>query len=142
MAFFDADGQYNFTTIVEEMSDAKYLAVRQGYFPVEFKLDQELAKDRETKQRVVMEPAPAIRLTVLRPDGQVASGAKLEYLTPVPKRGGAYTTEKPTDTAGQTTLKYPGLGKQIRYKITPRSGTVADARRRFRAGGPLGLVKL
>lgn len=116
----DSDGQRDFTTIVPEMSTARFLATREGYYPREFKLSEELSPDRLVRQRIELEPAPLIELTVLTPDGKPAVGAQLKYLGP--KSRFAYREVKPADSAGKILFKYPELGELARFRITHTQG--------------------
>ena len=113
--------QENLTTIVPEMSDADFLAIREGYYPQQFKLDESLSPEKEVTKRIELQPAPLIELTVLDAEGKPAAGAKLEYLGPDSRH--AYWPIKPADGAGRISLKYPELGELARYRVTHDRGT-------------------
>lgn len=122
LAWLDAGGQQDLTTIVEEMSDARYLAGSLGYYPQEFRLSKRLVAGRTMTERVELKPAPPIRFTVLDPRGKPAAGAAFKLVGPEKMSLGSVRDVEPTDSQGQTTAQYPGLGDLATYEITHASG--------------------
>ncbi|WP_425396568.1 M56 family metallopeptidase [Aeoliella sp.] len=111
-----------FTTLIPEMSTAQFMATREGYYPVEFQLSEQLSPEKTVHQRVELKPAPSIELTILDANDTPVVGAQLEYLGP--NLRGSYSPVKPSDDAGKIALKYPELGALARYRIKHSGGEV------------------
>ncbi|GAB5403175.1 MAG: hypothetical protein Aurels2KO_14060 [Aureliella sp.] len=109
------------TTLVPEMSDAQFMATRQGYYPLQFKLKEKLRVDKKLRQRISLVPAPLIELTILDASGKPVQDARLKYLGPDMR--GSYRTASPTDAQGRVLLLYPELGRMARFMVTHPSGT-------------------
>lgn len=121
IALIDGGGQHNFTTIVEEMSDRQLLAAAEGYYPVEFRLDEKLEVGKEFKQRIELEPAPEVRFTVLTPRGEPAKEAKFKKICPE-GLGRMLSSKNQTGEDGALVIPYPPEGDLARLEITHESG--------------------
>lgn len=109
-----------FTTMIPEMSDTLFMATREGYYPVEFRLKEKLRVDKKLQQVVELKRAPLIELTVLGVDGNPTKDAKLKYSGPDMR--GSYGPTRPTDKNGRTFFLYPELGRLARYDIVHQDG--------------------
>lgn len=127
LSFFDAEGQNNFTTIIESMVDADYIAARQGYFPKEFRLDVPLVAGESSTQNVELEPAPNIVFTVVDSGGNPVEGVKPQYIPVEHLDRGSYRPSRATDENGITTIKYPSQGVRVRYKFEHEKGAAEYA---------------
>ena len=118
----DADrlGLKFYTTLIAAMNDARFMATREGYYPVEFQLPEKLSPEKVVQKQVELKPASQIELTILDPTGAPAVGAKLEYIGPDVR--GSYRPVKPSDDNGKMTLNYPELGELARWRITHSNG--------------------
>lgn len=115
------------TTLIPEMSDAKFMATCEGYYPHEFTLDEQLSPDKTLTKRIELKPAPTIQAAVFQPGGKPAVGAKFRYVGP--KRRGSYFPIQATDAEGRTTIQFPELGELARWRVAHATGeTEVEAR--------------
>jgi len=115
------------TTMVAEMSGARFMATCEGYYPREFALGEKLSPDKTVTKRIELKPAPTIQAAVFQPDGKPAVGAKFSYVGP--KRRGSYSPIQATDAEGRTTIQFPELGELARWRVTHATGeTEVEAR--------------
>jgi len=121
IALIDGGGQHNFTTIVEEMSDRQLLAAAQGYYPVDFRLDERLEVGKAFKQRIELKPAPEVRFIVQTPKGEPAKDAKFKKICPE-GLGNMLSSKNQTDEEGALVMPYPAEGDRARFEITHESG--------------------
>ncbi|MCA9125692.1 MAG: hypothetical protein KDB22_01360 [Planctomycetales bacterium] len=111
-----------FTTIVPEMNESRFMATREGYFPVEFRLPEKPDPSRTVRHRVELVPAPPIELTIVDESDAPIVGAELHYIGP-DVRGSVMRVE-PSNQEGKILLKYPELGELAQYRIKHFKGEV------------------
>jgi len=121
IALTDGGGQHNFTTIIEEMSDRQLRAAANGYYPVNFRLNDRLEVGKKYKQRIELKPAPDVRFRVLTPDGKPAHEAQVNRLHATGLRN-LYVQKDQIDEDGALSITYPAHGDLTRFEITHESG--------------------
>lgn len=118
----------HYTTFVPEMSDAKFIAIREGHAPREFSFPRKLEPDHTLAMTLKLSEAPDIRLSVRTQEGGPAVGARLVYLGPEPR--GPFRPVSPADEDGMIEIRFPAWGRKAEYRIEHESGvsevTAAD----------------
>ncbi|MCM2372747.1 hypothetical protein [Aporhodopirellula aestuarii] len=102
------------------MSESRFMATREGYFPVEFRLREKLDPLRTVRHLVELVPAPPIELTIVDDSGAPLVGAELQYIGPDVR--GSIMRVEPSNQQGNIAMRYPELGKLARYRVKHRVG--------------------
>lgn len=121
IALADGGGQHTFATIVEEMSDWQLRAAANGYYPVNFRLNERLEVGKKYTQRIELKPAPDIRFKILTPDGKPARDAQVNRLHATGLRN-LLVQKDQIDEDGALSITYPAHGDLTRFEFTHESG--------------------
>ncbi|MEO1529925.1 MAG: M56 family metallopeptidase [Planctomycetota bacterium] len=110
-----------YTTLVPEMSKSRFMATREGYFPIEFDLP-ELSLDGTVQKTLELNPAPEVELRIIDSDGKPCPNAKIEYLGPNAR--GSVRPVQPSDDQGRIKMRYPEFGHHARYRVVHEKGSI------------------